>query len=818
MTSGTAMAKGRKSKRANRSPDDYFAAGPFEFARFGKLVVGRSRASSRQFEAVQARMADELPKIVAEIDTLVANIAKRVARLPPERLLHRGWWELAATAIRLDDKDVDESDQIAAMRMIDYVQSVIASVEPSTSSLENVSEEDWAALKTDVASLFTRLTLEYQMCLTASLRAQDPNVDMELEEFRFRAEILWMNVRGARYQPLESKALLDVLTPHSDVLSRLFGIDAPTLVGELDKILMKLTLGIPEVLGEMTQLRKEALGRLTQLAGDSSVADIDGLRRKILEDPDLMARRDKVVGGMLGFDLFDVEKITHLPKPLLDELAWSPGEDDEFFAPGEFRGWPQRVWPTMKRPFIKLGGRVLCFDKFALFDNLYRVLQRVILRLEPNYKQTWNDRQKAVSEELPLTYLNRILPGARVFRQVYYRWQVGDGAAQWCEADGLLMFDDHLFVIEVKAGAFTYTSPATDLPAHIASLRNLVLGPASQASRFIDYLESAPEISIADANHREVGRLHRSDFRHITACAITLDQFTALAARAQHLRKVGVDVGARSVWALSIDDLRVYADLFDNPLVFLHFVEQRMRAAHSELVDLNDEIDHLGLYVCENNYSQYAAKIVGEQMARLNLTGYSTPIDKYYDAIVRGQPATPPRQSMPQRITEIVGFLANSEMTGRSELASFLLDGGGDTRAKLAAAIDQQLRDNVELRRARPLSTYGDMRLTLFSGPPAAPRQAASAVEHTRVVMLGSGENSRPLVELEYAGEGVLKAVHWQHLDVAGLSSAELDRLRAEGAALRQRRVLAVRRQRKIGPNELCPCGSGRKYKRCCRP
>src|ERR1022692_5133140 len=115
MTSGTAMAKGRKSKRANRSPDDYFAAGPFEFARFGKLVVGRSRASSRQFEAVQARMADELPKIVAEIDTLVANIAKRVARLPPERLLHRGWWELAATAIRLDDKDVDESDQIAAM-------------------------------------------------------------------------------------------------------------------------------------------------------------------------------------------------------------------------------------------------------------------------------------------------------------------------------------------------------------------------------------------------------------------------------------------------------------------------------------------------------------------------------------------------------------------------------------------------------------------------------------------------------------------------------------------------------------------------------
>jgi hypothetical protein len=33
-----------------------------------------------------------------------------------------------------------------------------------------------------------------------------------------------------------------------------------------------------------------------------------------------------------------VEKATHLPTTLLAELAWSPGEDDEFFAAGAFRG------------------------------------------------------------------------------------------------------------------------------------------------------------------------------------------------------------------------------------------------------------------------------------------------------------------------------------------------------------------------------------------------------------------------------------------------------------------------------------------------
>jgi hypothetical protein len=50
------MARGRKSKRASRKPDDYIAAGPLEFARFGKAVVGQSRVTPEQFEEAQAKM------------------------------------------------------------------------------------------------------------------------------------------------------------------------------------------------------------------------------------------------------------------------------------------------------------------------------------------------------------------------------------------------------------------------------------------------------------------------------------------------------------------------------------------------------------------------------------------------------------------------------------------------------------------------------------------------------------------------------------------------------------------------------------------
>jgi hypothetical protein len=376
--------------------------------------------------------------------------------------------------------------------MVDYVQSVIASVKPEQYA-DNVSEEDWAKLKADVETLFQRLTLDYQMCLTAHRRAQNPQLDMQLEEFRFRAETLWLNIRGKRYQLHERQALLDVLAPHSGVLSKLFGLDAVALATEFDKILTRLTHGLMDIATDMKELHTKSMDRLDELAAKHDDLDFEALMAKVFEDPDLAARRDRFAGAMVGLDLFDVEKNTTLPKALLDALSYAPGEDTEFFAPGEFAGWPLRIWPVMRRPFIRLNGSTYCFDIFSLFDNIYRVLRKIVVELEPANKEPWNDGQKAASEELPFTYLTRILLGARVCRPVFYRWKVGNGPAQWHEADGILIYEDHLFVIEVKGGAFTYTSPANDLDAHLASLTALLQAPARQGADLLIFWKAPPK-------------------------------------------------------------------------------------------------------------------------------------------------------------------------------------------------------------------------------------------------------------------------------------------------------------------------------------
>jgi preprotein translocase subunit SecA len=410
--------------------------------------------------------------------------------------------------------------------------------------------------------------------------------------------------------------------------------------------------------------------------------------------------------------------------------------------------------------------------------------------------------------------LRRLLPGARAYRPIFYRWKVGNGPAQWHEADGILIYEDHLFVIEVKGGAFTYTSPANDLDAHLASLRTLLQAPARQGSRFVDFLESAPEVSIADTDHCEITKLRRSDFRHVTVCTITLDAFTALAARAQHLAPLGIDVGQRPLWPLSLDDLRVYAELFDNPLIFLHFVEQRVRAGRSDKVDLNDEMDHFGMYITENNYTQYAEEL-SENADKMQFDGYTTPVNEYFNAVLVGDAPPKPRQKMSCRIAEIVDLLGASNAPHRAELSSYILDGAGDWRDTFASSIENALKENKELKRSRPLSSYGGMEITQFVWSPDAPRNAEGAIEHTRVVMLADNKVDRRLVELEYDKDGKLFGAHLRHVTLAGVSGAEIERLRAKGVALQQRRIANAQAKGKIGRNDQCPCGSGKKWKKC---
>ena len=818
------MTKRQKSKP--RKPDEVFGNELFSVARFGKNLVWESNLTEESYAEHLERCAELYPEIVSKIDRLVATIAKQVSQLPPETLLHRAWWEMASRHIYIQAEAEVTVDDGISMRMIDYVQSVIASVKPDDSPKTDLSEEAWNSLRNKVEELFMTLNMPYQICRTAKAKRENPDYSQDTGEFFYRAQIYWCNVRGNLYQAHQEAYLRDVFLPHSLVLQKLFGISAEEFIEELMKIWRSLTFGIQQTYEQMELFRNDTLtaveDKIARGLLDKDV-DIGEALNAVTVENGWEERRDRVFGLSPNTDLYNVQKLTKLPKELLDELSWGQGEDVDFFAEGEFKGWPLRIWPIFKRPFIRLAGQYYCFDLSALFDNIYRVMQQIILRIKPNYKETWNKTQQNLSENLPLKYLEAILPGAKVYQSAYYKWSPNESSTkkEWCEVDGLLAYDDHLFIVECKGGAFTYTSPATDFPAFVASLENLVLKPSTQGKRFLDYLESADAIPVFDKDHQQICELRKSNFRHINICLVTLDPFTEMAAQVQHLRKIGVDVGSHPVWATSIDDLRVYADIFENSLHFLHYIEQRNKAFESDVIQLDDEFDHLGLYLKHNHYSTYVAKMRGDSDTRVNFIGYRAEIDKFFlERMYDPKYPCPLKQDAPSRLVEIVDWLATSNKAGRSKLASYLLDLCGEERSKMAAHIDSELALQPTTCRPKPFSTHGGNMIgyTIFCYTNKwAPRNTGIALSHAKKVMVLAEETKGLLLELSYVDNNTLEDVEWTWVDVSSLSATELTALKAGAETLRRTRIESAKSVRgKIGRNHPCPCGSGKKYKHCC--
>lgn len=91
-------------------------------------------------------------------------------------------------------------------------------------------------------------------------------------------------------------------------------------------------------------------------------------------------------------------------------------------------------------------------------------------------------------------------------------------------------------------------------------------------------------------------------------------------------------------------------------------------------------------------------------------------------------------------------------------------------------------------------------------------RGRAGNLRALAVTFLPDNKTDRRLVEFEYDKDGKLFSAHLRQVALAGVPEAEVERLRAEGVALQQRRIASAQAKGKIGRNDRCPCGSGKKW------
>lgn len=676
---------------------------------------------------------------------------------------------------------------------VEYLQSLIAATDNTVYS--HVSDEDIEQLVyrylQDQKILFNK---SIQYLFYRELALGDGS---EISRLAFEAQLMHM-VRGNRYRFLQIDYLRPLLLAHNDEFQELFDMTANEVVAGYEKLEKALSNGRLEGIGVLMRLFEKS-----ELADDFDISSIS--------EEDLKAAKEASLEAFSEHH-FNVKKITGWPKTFIDALSFTPGEA-RFFEEGEMQYWPIVTFPIVDRPFILINGESYCFDYYSLTDNFYRAIQKLILRTDSNYSQRWQQEQKEASERMVESIFKDMLPGCVTYMDNCY-----GSKKHRSENDLLVKYRDALLVIEVKAGRFTDVPPVSNFDSHIKLYKELIEKSNSQCAQMRDYIRSSnTDLVLYDERMQPKETLDISDIKSIFCISITVDNINTYAARAEKLGFLNLEEG---VSCIAIDDLMTYKEYFDNPLEFLHFLKQREIAALNERLALNDELDHLGMYIAHNCYSLEVDSI--PEKGILYMSGYREELDNYFERVGTPLPQLEkPRQSMPKRFREIIDVLHSSGNPQAVQISLYLLDFSSDAREQLANGIETTLERQAITNRQLAFSFSGtgrSIRMTyfVFQDELSDAKSDQEMFDYAAATLLANNENERILLSFKFDMSRTLQTVSMRVISADQIPSNRIVELKNRGKQMGDFRVAKyIEQHGKIGRNQPCPCGSGMKYKRC---
>ena len=200
------------------------------------------------------------------------------------------------------------------------------------------------------------------------------------------------------------------------------------------------------------------------------------------------------------------------------------------------------------------------------------------------------------------------------------------------------------------------------------------------------------------ADRKRVTLLRPSEFVFQIPMTVSLDQLYMMGAQFANTLSA-IEHQMPAAWAVTLDDLRCFAELFDSPSIFLHFAKIRLRAASHDKVGALDEMNHVGMYFIENDYVMQS----DDFGFRLNRQGYTTDIDKYYYKLGAGEVAERPKQKMPRHILSSIDACDLSGLPNSRALAAAILGLDSDTRAVIRQMAERSTDKSARCRTLQKL-------------------------------------------------------------------------------------------------------------------
>lgn len=776
--------------------DEYFNNGIFEMARFGRHTIIKNNMSEKQIQDYKSQLKKIYTTKILEINNEIEKIKEDILKCNPLQLL-----SFSANITLLDfitTSSYPEKINTNINRSTEFIQSIFVSSPSSITKSNYINSTDkFQNIIESIDKLHTKI-VEFYFSYAENIKDLYPDIEEQTIEALIESQLMYL-VRGKRYQFFEMDYYNSLLIEHNDIFLELFGIDSSAIISGIKNIQYSLSQGFLDSYTNLYSSFKKFQ------SGDKDIQTFS-------DDKDFKESIDKI----FGTDLRNIAKVTNWPESLLKELSWDLNDSQvNFFNNSTFSGWPVTYLPVFQRPFIKIDNQYYCFDYYVFIDYFYRVLQKTITRLKPQYR--WSDNQQIASEKMVENIFKTILPNCITYTSNYY--PINNSSKNFAENDLLVKYDEILIIVEVKAGSFIYTTPMEDFENHIESYKSLIEKADHQCNRTLAYLQQNESAKIYTQNHNIKATIDMKNISKIYMISVTIDNINTFAAKAEKLNFLKL---SNSTISIGVDDLMAYKKYFDSPLTFLHFLEQRMLATKEKKLILNDELDHLGMYIKHNHYPLALQNT--ENYDRVNFHGYRSDLDRYFNSLYHAQSnIIKPTQPLPTLFKEIINWLDNANIKNRVMMANFLLDFSQESKEQLSASVLSVIEKQNYSKIMTPILSAGvgkdALRFTCFINQKNINEFTEKRKrDYTLASLYRDKDDDRYLIDLYLNQDNKIRKVFIQKFYKKDILPYEKNAIKKLSDELAEKRCIKFKKnlKRKIGRNELCPCGSGLKYKKCC--
>lgn len=463
------------------------------------------------------------------------------------------------------------------------------------------------------------------------------------------------------------------------------------------------------------------------------------------------------------------------------------------------------------QPLLAAGNAsVLQFLPYALAEALYESPYYWMMDDKP-YRATAAMHRGGFTEAFAVQRLRKVFGDARVHHSVRLVKKKGELAG---EIDALVVYGNRLIVVQVKSKRLTQEARKGNdqmLQDDFAKAIQEAYDQGQSCAELI--LDGQCVLTLSDGQALALP----APPKEIFLFTVVADHYPALSFQAGQFLKTRDHPNVRPPFVMDVFLLDAMTEMLESPLRFLTYVA--LRARHADRLVINHELTALGYHLRMNLWLEE-----GVSMAMLQ---DDLAADLDLSMSVRRDGVTGP-WSPPGILTKFAGTQFGNlleQLEGKSDeglvdMGMLLMTIGEDT----CRIIDERLGIITQMSRRdgrRHDFTIGvgsaKEGVTFHCNPTPCDeaREVMAAYCYGRKYVQKAdrwfGLSIAPAGQLQF---GLALDFPWEHSPDMEARTASMRR--NSNVSLGPPLVRTVRTEPKIGRNDLCTCGSGKKYKKCC--